>query len=309
MRGQHLNVLLVLKLCIAAGTVVMLWPRARLGKSVRSSWSTPCPVFTLFLSANIAANDVAGNFSLTLVDVLDTLVILDDREGFEKAVKNVIQWVQFNVNTKPQVFETTIRVLGGLLSGHIFASRQGQPFYLPWYRGELLDLARDLGNRLLPAFSTRTGLPYARVLSITYSSLHVSSIYTYTKDKSSQRCSPRRNSRNMSVIDLLRAQQVQAQGWLSLGTAGAGSLILEFATLSRLTGDERFEKAAYKVFFQLLSLASDISYFEHRLSSHCGTANQILAFWAIQLTPGMGFVMRRKLSHNPLILVTGVDSA
>lgn len=32
-----------------------------------------------------------------------------------------------------------------------------------------------------------------------------------------------------------------------LGTAGAGSLILEFATLSRLTGDDRFEKAAYKV--------------------------------------------------------------
>jgi hypothetical protein len=32
-----------------------------------------------------------------------------------------------------------------------------------------------------------------------------------------------------------------------LGTAGAGSLILEFATLSRLTGDERFEKAACKV--------------------------------------------------------------
>jgi len=31
------------------------------------------------------------------------------------------------------------------------------------------------------------------------------------------------------------------------GTAGAGSLILEFATLSRLTGDERFEKAASKV--------------------------------------------------------------
>lgn len=31
------------------------------------------------------------------------------------------------------------------------------------------------------------------------------------------------------------------------GTAGAGSLLLEFATLSRLTGDDRFEKAAYKV--------------------------------------------------------------
>jgi hypothetical protein len=32
-----------------------------------------------------------------------------------------------------------------------------------------------------------------------------------------------------------------------LGVAGAGSLILEFATLSRLTGDDRFEKAAYRV--------------------------------------------------------------
>ncbi|KXN83702.1 ER degradation-enhancing alpha-mannosidase-like protein 1 [Leucoagaricus sp. SymC.cos] len=168
---------------------------------------------------NIAANDVAGNFSLTLVDVLDTLVVLDDRDGFEKAVKNVIQWVQFDVNTKPQVFETTIRVLGGLLSGHMFASRRGQPFHLPWYRGELLELARDLGNRLLPAFATRTGLPFARI-----------------------------NLRK----GLMREETLETC------TAGAGSLILEFATLSRLTGDERFEKAAYKAFFALWNRKSDI---------------------------------------------------
>lgn len=116
-----------------------------------------------YSSANIAANDVAGNFSLTLVDVLDTLVVLDDRPGFEAAVKDVIKAVQFDVDTKPQVFETTIRVLGGLLSGHIYASDRNQPFYLPWYRGELLDLAWDLGNRLLPAFATPTGIPLARV--------------------------------------------------------------------------------------------------------------------------------------------------
>ncbi|KAG6857355.1 alpha mannosidase-like protein [Tephrocybe sp. NHM501043] len=112
---------------------------------------------------NIASNDVAGNFSLTLIDVLDTLVVLNDREGFEKAVKDIIAWVSFDVNTKPQVFETTIRVMGGLLSGHIFANQTGQPFHLPWYRGELLELAYDLGKRLLPAFNTPTGLPYARV--------------------------------------------------------------------------------------------------------------------------------------------------
>ena len=116
---------------------------------------------------NIAINDVVGNFSLTLIDVLDTFVVLGDRPGFEAAVKDVISWVSFDVNTKPQVFETTIRVLGGLLSGHIFASQPGQPFNLPWYRKELLDMAYDLGKRLLPAFNTPTGLPYARVNIVT----------------------------------------------------------------------------------------------------------------------------------------------
>jgi ER degradation enhancer, mannosidase alpha-like 1 len=112
---------------------------------------------------NTEINDVLGNFSLTLVDVLDTFVVLGDRPGFESAVRNVIDRVSFDVNTRPQVFETTIRVLGGLLSGHIFASQSGGRFYLPWYEGQLLDLAYDLGKRLLPAFVTRTGIPYARV--------------------------------------------------------------------------------------------------------------------------------------------------
>ena len=100
---------------------------------------------------------------MTLIDVLDTFVVLGDTAGFSTAVKNVVDSVSFNVNTKPQVFETTIRVLGGLLSGHIYANQTGQPFFLPWYNDELLVLAHDLGKRLLPAFSTPTGLPYARV--------------------------------------------------------------------------------------------------------------------------------------------------
>lgn len=45
----------------------------------------------------------------------------------------------------------------------------------------------------------------------------------------------------------------------SIGTAGAGTLILEFATLSRLTGDNRFEKAAYKSFFAVWNRRSDIN--------------------------------------------------
>ncbi|TFK86836.1 glycoside hydrolase family 47 protein [Polyporus arcularius HHB13444] len=169
--------------------------------------------------SDIASNDVAGNFSVTLIDALDTFVVLNDPPGFEEAVRNIIQWVSFDVNTKPQVFETTIRVLGGLLSGHIYANRTEQPFHLPWYQGELLDLAYDLGVRLLPAFSTPTGLPYARI----------NLRHGVPKGESTDTC-----------------------------TAGAGSLILEFGTLSRLTGDDRFEKAAYKAFFALWNRRSDI---------------------------------------------------
>ncbi|KAG5650212.1 hypothetical protein H0H81_000301 [Sphagnurus paluster] len=180
---------------------------------------------------NIAANDVAGNFSLTLIDVIDTLVVLNDRQGFEKAVKNIIEWVSFDVNTKPQVFETTIRVLGGLLSGHIFANQTGQPFHLPWYRGELLHMAHDLGIRLLPAFGTPTGLPYARI----------NLRHGLTKGETLETC-----------------------------TAGAGSLILEFATLSRLTGDDRFEKAAHKAFFGLWNRKSDIGLVGNTINTHTG---------------------------------------
>ena len=96
---------------------------------------------------NYGLNDVVGNFSLTLLDVLDTFVVLDDHEGFEHAVRNAINYVSFDVNTRPQVFETTIRVLGGLLSGHIFASDTKGSFYLHWYRSELLQMAYDLGQR------------------------------------------------------------------------------------------------------------------------------------------------------------------
>ena len=33
-----------------------------------------------------------------------------------------------------------------------------------WKTGQLLNLAYDLGLRLLPAFETPTGIPYARVM-------------------------------------------------------------------------------------------------------------------------------------------------
>lgn len=64
----------------------------------------------------------------------------------------------------------------GLLSGHILAEYlQQRADIMPWYRGELLDLAKDLGYRFLPAFNTTTGIPYGRVsLSMIHNAYNLS---------------------------------------------------------------------------------------------------------------------------------------
>jgi hypothetical protein len=55
------------------------------------------------------------------------------------------------------VFEVTIRALGGLLSAHALLARA--PGLVPGYSGGLLAAATDLAERMMPAFSTPTGLP------------------------------------------------------------------------------------------------------------------------------------------------------
>ncbi|KAH1001388.1 hypothetical protein HUJ05_013333 [Dendroctonus ponderosae] len=57
-------------------------------------------------------DDALGNFSLTLIDTLDTLVILNDMGEFEHAVKLIIKDVNFDNDVVVSVFETNIRVLG-----------------------------------------------------------------------------------------------------------------------------------------------------------------------------------------------------
>ncbi|KAK8751189.1 hypothetical protein OTU49_013330 [Cherax quadricarinatus] len=59
--------------------------------------------------SNININDILGDYSLTLIDALDTLAILGDAEEFRKAVKLVIENVSFDKNSTVQVFEANIR--------------------------------------------------------------------------------------------------------------------------------------------------------------------------------------------------------
>ena len=52
--------------------------------------------------------------------------------------------------------------LSGLLGGHVsaLALKSNDARRMKWYNRQLLDQAVDLGNRLLPAFNTSTGLPH-----------------------------------------------------------------------------------------------------------------------------------------------------
>merc|ERR1719418_365133 len=152
-------------------------------------------------------DDAMGNFSLTLIDSLDMLVVLGEGEEFEASVKKVIDTVNFDTDVVVSVFETNIRIVGGLVSGHVLAELvRAEHGAMAWYRGELLNMAVDCANRLLPAFNSSTGLPYPRVNLRT----------------------------GLRGLDSL---QVTC-------TACAGSMILEFAALSRLTGESVYEEKA-----------------------------------------------------------------
>jgi hypothetical protein len=66
-------------------------------------------------------DEALGNFSLTLIDSLDMLVVLGDLDEFEAGVQKVVTTVTFDTDVVVSVFETNIRIVGGLVSAHILA--------------------------------------------------------------------------------------------------------------------------------------------------------------------------------------------
>uniref|UniRef100_A0A0E0N358 alpha-1,2-Mannosidase n=1 Tax=Oryza rufipogon TaxID=4529 RepID=A0A0E0N358_ORYRU len=102
--------------------------------------------------------DSLGGYALTLIDSLDTLALLGDKERFDAAVEWVGKNVRFDINKTVSVFETNIRILGGLLSAHLIASDYATGMRIQSYDDQLLHLAADLAQRLLPAFDTPTEL-------------------------------------------------------------------------------------------------------------------------------------------------------
>lgn len=243
--------------------------------------------------AHIELNDPLGNYSVTLIDSLSTLAILASSSSTSGGVNKALRYFQtsvaalveqygdgsdgekgtgkrgrgFDVDSKVQVFETVIRGVGGLLSAHLFAigelpirgynpgngkrSAQGiandvDAQHIRWptgfvYDGQLLRLARDLGRRLLPAFHTVTGLPYPRVNLRHGVPFYVNSPMNHNAE-----------------IGQCHVNQKPSAELTETCSAGAGSLVLEFTTLSRLTGDPRFEQLAKRAFWSVWERKSSI---------------------------------------------------
>ncbi|KAK5226996.1 hypothetical protein LTR99_005126 [Exophiala xenobiotica] len=95
-----------------------------------------------------------GGWGATLVDTMDTLWIMDLRDDFAKCVE-AVKTLDFTTSQEDtiNVFETTIRYLGGLLAAYDLSDAQ-YPV--------LLEKAQELGEILYSAFDTPNHMPMAR---------------------------------------------------------------------------------------------------------------------------------------------------
>ncbi|KFO62350.1 Mannosyl-oligosaccharide 1,2-alpha-mannosidase IA, partial [Corvus brachyrhynchos] len=97
------------------------------------------------------SSNLFGNIQgATIVDALDTLYIMEMKEEFKEAKEWVEKNLDFNVNAEISVFEVNIRFVGGLLSAYYLSGEEV-------FRKK----AVELGEKLLPAFNTPTGIPWA----------------------------------------------------------------------------------------------------------------------------------------------------
>ena len=89
---------------------------------------------------------------MTPVDSLDTMILMDMDDEAAKTKQYILYNLSFDKDIEVQNFEITIRILGGLLTNYQLTGDK-----------RLLNLAEDLGNRLLPVFNSPTGMPYRYV--------------------------------------------------------------------------------------------------------------------------------------------------
>ncbi|KAL7744111.1 hypothetical protein ACLKA6_009096 [Drosophila palustris] len=177
-------------------------------------------------------HDTWGSYSLTLIDALDTLATMGNFTEFRRVHALLIEKMHFNKDINVSVFETNIRIVGGLLSAHLLSRRAGVELEPGWpCNGPLLRMAEDVARRLLPAFDTNTGMPYGTV----------NLRYGVPNGETSITC-----------------------------TAGVGTFLVEFGTLSRLTGNSIYEEVALQAIYALWERRSSIGLFGNHIDVQSG---------------------------------------
>lgn len=93
-----------------------------------------------------------GTLLMTPIDSLDTMILMGLNDEADKTREYIDKNLSFDQEIEVKNFEITIRLLGGLLSSYQLTGDK-----------RLLELADNLGNRLLPVFNSPTGMPYMYV--------------------------------------------------------------------------------------------------------------------------------------------------
>ena len=143
---------------------------------------------------------------MTAVDALDTMILMELDDEVATTKQYILENLSFDKDIEVQNFEITIRLLGGLLTSYQMTGDK-----------RFLNLAEDLGNRLLPVFNSPTGLPYR-----------------YVNLKTGKVSKPISNP------------------------AETGTLIIEFGTLSKLTGKSVFYEKAKRALAETYNRRSKI---------------------------------------------------
>jgi mannosyl-oligosaccharide alpha-1,2-mannosidase len=100
-----------------------------------------------------ACSDLLG-MGVTIVDAMDTLWVVGLEAEYTKARDWVVESMTLQATDTVSVFETIIRVIGGMLAAYEVSGEKDT---------ELLGKTKLLGELLMPAFESRTGLPYPRI--------------------------------------------------------------------------------------------------------------------------------------------------
>ena len=176
-----------------------------------------CDVYHPLSQRGVQMNAKGKGIGWIIVNALDTLILMNLTSRLSHAREWIFTSLDYDQDINVNTFETTIRMLGGLLSAHFLSNEfpdmaplgdddKGAP-------GEdlYLEKAADLADRLLGAFDSESGVPYASV-----------------NLKSSKGVLPRTDAGASS-------------------TAEAGGVQLEFKFLAYLTGEKNYWDKVEKV--------------------------------------------------------------